>query len=835
MKGKTFLIFATIVLLSFIMFSCGLRIPSKAPEKVNVKYTKHLEFPITTFSASIYELISDFEASLTDFGFKLNKTEGQPLEIEFATDLTISPKTFLEEIEDQIEDALSNLQDISFNISTNFIQTQLSGSVSFPTLNPIQIELSNYTEFPINPISLVNNQQVPVLQGENSISITNLLSGLPFDSANFTSIKFNFVVQGSPQITSAKVIIDNKPYDVNTIHQDVNISKSSQVFIKFNSNSAGTVNITLSFEDLKLNAVTSLNVSQVKNDGKIVFDIPQQKIDVDPGNWKLSLDGNIGVNLSIPGFAGNIHQYITIKATDTNVKTIGLGTSANTNCTVNLDSNEVFNVSEGIVVSGTVELSGNVSIDLRNQKIKVNVTPNVQPKKIQNFPITTSVPLPGVVQSLQFSQGTLKVKFIGFDLESVSGTFGSNSVSLEDKEIKIDLSNVSLPATLTANISGEVTANQVSFETGSLSNDTTIGSAVIDANQFNLQAINVNYPIPTTLSSVVSSLFADIAIDFGYLLKGISGVQLEVQSNFFNNNTYNLTQEGTITIAASNTIDFSGFTEFQVKIEPKFSSSTITLTNVNLADGIAVSFKPKLSKFEIDNMNLVAGQSYEFDQIDIIDFNNVISENLSFLKDLDYDFNVSTSFLATNTTLQGSLELNISSTPVTIQIGQTENIGNIIEDLFKTEGNLWIKPELVINGGTLKKDTEITIKLEAKLPLSATATQNVQILDGTIDLSDISEFTNYIKTAKLEFKEWNNNTGLTMKLKLGNKEINIGTQKPTISLTKAELESIATNTQYEISIPANTQISFNYPGTINVAPYIVLDLNAAVEVPLKGE
>nr|HQI09923.1 hypothetical protein [Fervidobacterium sp.] len=89
MKRTFYIFFIVVVALSFV--SCGLKVPSKVPEKVSVKYTKYLEFPITTFDFKMNTFIDDLlsESNLAP----LNIVKGDPVELTYATEVVYSPET----------------------------------------------------------------------------------------------------------------------------------------------------------------------------------------------------------------------------------------------------------------------------------------------------------------------------------------------------------------------------------------------------------------------------------------------------------------------------------------------------------------------------------------------------------------------------------------------------------------------------------------------------------------------------------------------------------------------------------------------------------------------
>jgi len=131
MKRTFYIFFIVVVALSFV--SCGLRVPSKVPEKVSVKYTKYLEFPITTFDFKMNTFIDDLlsESNLAP----LNIVKGDPVELTYATEVVYSPETLLLDVENQIRSQLDSFgQNFSFELNTDQFLSELSGQITLPNL-----------------------------------------------------------------------------------------------------------------------------------------------------------------------------------------------------------------------------------------------------------------------------------------------------------------------------------------------------------------------------------------------------------------------------------------------------------------------------------------------------------------------------------------------------------------------------------------------------------------------------------------------------------------------------------------------------------------------------
>jgi len=136
---KLYLVFVA-VLIGLFLFSCGLKLPSKAPEKVKVQYTKYLEFPITTLDLKV----SDFVDSLLQESIPgLSVVKADPISIKYATSIEYSPGTFLQDIENSIQTEFQSFeQSFEYRVDSSYFLSTVTGKVTLPTLQPIQQSVS---------------------------------------------------------------------------------------------------------------------------------------------------------------------------------------------------------------------------------------------------------------------------------------------------------------------------------------------------------------------------------------------------------------------------------------------------------------------------------------------------------------------------------------------------------------------------------------------------------------------------------------------------------------------------------------------------------------------
>jgi len=826
---KLYLLFVVVVI-GLILFSCGIKVPQKAPEKLRMKYTKYLEFPITTLDLKVSDLVGSLQQGMVN-GLTILKED--PVKIQYATSIVYSPGTFLKDAEDTLRSELQGFgEKFEYKIDSSYFLSSIDGQIQLPSIpserQPINIEPIN-----IGDLTIANNLTIPVTTGRNVIELpSSLLDSLPFKEANLKNVDVQFTISGV-NASDAYLLVDGTSYQISINAtknvQNLFIKKSSTVKIRFDSTNTGYAQVTLKFlnqevdyfKDLALTSGYSIPVSHV--------------ISITSGTWKMSLGGNVTVNLSIPGFTGNINQTYTAKSGGT---TIGSGSSNSSTVTIGFNNNK-FTVGDGIELQGTIELLGTVSADLRSPAL-INITPNLTVKEIENYPLSVSVPLPNNVQSLSFTSnsGHMLLKFNGITLTNVSGTFASNNLSLsEGKEIVIPFGGISLPAQVNAQISGTVNSNEISYSLD-LPEDQTITIASAQITGIDISPVVIEQQVPPEVKNFANSVKATIKVDLDYDVTNVSGVSVNITSNIFDNGngTHSLTGTGTIKlISVDKLFDFSTFDKFTMTITPTVPSA-ITVTNVDIREGLKLLIQPKLVEFTVSEVNL-KGQTFEQDLGQLINFGDIFKDDFAFIRNLDLDITANVSFDVTNATVPATVTLNLSGTSVEVPEGTVRNVGDIIENLIRSGSPLNLIVTVKTDAGTLTKDTLITASLNFTLPLHATTHESdVLVKSGTVDLSLLRDVKDIIDKATLKFGVYNNSTGLQAILKLGpNGEINtlLGNSAPEIEVKNENIGAISNErVPYQILIPKNSTISLNYNGVLKIAPYVAVHLKVATEVNL---
>ena len=842
MKRTFYIFFIVVVALSFV--SCGLRVPSKVPEKVSVKYTKYLEFPITTFDFKMNTFINDLlsESNLAP----LNILRENPVKLTYATEVVYSPETILSGVEQQIRDQLAQFgQGFSFSLDTSQFLSELSGQIELPSLNlQSQEKEVDITEVDIPDITLVDNQSV-VIPANTSIDVSGALSSaLPFEEGNFKEaiINLTFTGSGGPLTIS----IDGSEKQIgNKI--SLFIKKNSTVTIKNSSSSPANGTVTLKLTGLKLNYFKNLDLKKVNVGGQLEYTIPDVNVSLVSGaaDWYAKLGGSVKQQIAIDGFSGSLNQQITLKS-----GSVTLGSGEISSNMLEVPLNEVyFKVNDGIQVSGKLTLSGTISADFRTTKPKVTVTPPVTLKAIKDYEITFNVPLPNNVIELSFTDdsGYMAVNFTGLETIQATTTFGSNTST--DSVVEIPFANVLLPSNVDIILEANVTDSAISYQ-AVLPDDQniTIGTAKVSEDLLQGNAISMNYPIPEDVKNLVNSLDATAVINVDYSIKGItSPISLQVSSNIFDSQTltFSSTNGATETKyinALNKHISLDGMDAFTFEATPSVSGD-ITLSNVNLREGAYVRFQPNLATFEIDNVSL-KGQQYDLGSLASIDFSEVFTDDSAFLKEFDYNISAPISLNIENADIPATVTLTVTDQVYTITPDHLVDIGGKIEELLKQGQSMDVSAKVETGVGVLRKNSEIKFNLSLDVPFNVTASDSDVVLtqgDLPEDLSVLNDLASIIDKASLKFKGWNNTTGLAARIvleKSNGVEIlsgNIAADSPSIVLTPDQMRSIAAgDVKYKILVPEGQSVSLNYNGAINAVPYIAVELKVATEVRVSN-
>ncbi len=844
--AKSSYLLLTVLLALILTFSCGLRIPQKAPEKISVKYEKHFEFPITTYDLKVKDLTSQFEDALPSFVTLHNE---DPITLSLATKTEYSPATLLKGIESKITQELQNLSS-NFNININASQfvSQLSGNLSLPTFGSKEYSLpSGSANITIDDLKLVKNQSVPVVAGSNSFTLpSSLLDSLYFSEANFFTTEVYVNITGT-SVSNISLIVDGRSISL-TNGSSVSVTnllvkKSSNIQVRFNSSTSGTVEITLEFREPILNYFKNLDTTKLSAQ-KVEIAI-DQPIFTSTENWEIKLSGTI-LEKILADISGTIAQDFTLYSGST---IVGSGNGSGDSVIINIDKTKFFKLSDGLTIRGKVTLTGTITADFRIQTPKVKITPSVTVSSIKGYPLSISIPLPPNVSELRFSQGTIFIKFDGLTLSSASGTFGSNQISLSAGELSLPLYNISLPTTISAVIDADVTSPSISYSS-SFSEDAKIAKAMLM--NTTVQPIVVHQPVPDFVKDLADSATINLELDLNYNVSSItSPITIEINSNFLTEGvgTYTLTNAGRIVLKSGNKRIAFNYTdpdyinEFYIQITP-ILSVPIIVENVLLRDGINLSITPDLKAFEVSQVAL-KGTVFSQDFGTLYDFENLFPEDFAFLNDFDFTIDAYVAFDVKNSNLSPEATLTISGNKIHLTKGEPVNIGNIIKELIKNKQKLTLAIEMNTGQGTLSNDSKILFTLDANLPLQFRTITDVKVKEGTVDLSALRSIKDFVKIVRLKFSIFKNTTGLQARFNLGKDssgkpivsvDINTGDNKDTIVELPKETLALLANDEipWEIIVPGDKSIMLNYNGALNVAPYLAVELDVATNISLKS-
>lgn len=413
-KNKACAIFFSILSLALLLVSsCGVKIPSKIPEKVAVNYEKYLEFPLTDLRFSVKNSLVEFENALRRAG--LNLEGNDPITLSFATEVSLSPSTLLESFKRQLDGMLGEFAEgLSFQLDVNGLTSSLSGSFTLPELPGVQQFSVNVSDVPVGNLLLA--QDVAVVVGPNgSVLLSPLLRTLPFEEAIFaqTYLKVTFIPT-SGSLLNLSLELDGAEIPMNQTIQNLTIRRSSTLILKNKMNDVVSGKLTIELQNNRLSYFKNLDISRVTENGKIRVDIPHRTIGLVDEDWQLKLSGSFDGEVAIPGFSGNLLQSISLRSGAVN---LGSGTGNGTRVRVNVLEN-YFRIGDGIKISGYLEFSGTVSADLR-QPLNYKITPNISIKAVKDYRIRITVEKPGLVSYLRFANdsGYLVMNFSGITVK----------------------------------------------------------------------------------------------------------------------------------------------------------------------------------------------------------------------------------------------------------------------------------------------------------------------------------------------------------------------------------------------------------------------------------
>ncbi|ODN29780.1 hypothetical protein [Fervidobacterium thailandense] len=837
-KGKhsTYLVLLLITIFA-LLYSCGIKIPNKVPEKVTVNYEKYLEFPLTNLRFSVKDSLVKLENGLRGTGLNLEKTD--PVMLSFATEVSLSPSTLLDSLKHQLEDALGDFaESLNFQLSLKGIMSSLSGSFTLPELPGTREFTFNASAVPIDNLTIVQN--VPIVVGPTgSVSLSPFLSLLPFDHAIFaeTFLRVTFS-PSSGSLMDLVLELDGVEIPTNRTIQNLTIRRNSILVLRSRTGNTVSGTLTMALESNRVSYFKNLDLSRVTENGRIRIDIPEQFISIVNEDWQLKLSGKIDGEVTIPGFSGNLAQSLSLKSGGVD---LGSGMASGSKVTINVLEN-YFRVGDGLRVSGYLEFSGTVSADLR-QPLTYKVTPNISIKAVKDYRLSVTVNRPNVVSYLKFTSdsGYLVMDFSGLTVRSATTIFGE---TITAPEVRISFKGVELPKQLEVVLEADVTSSTVSYSVGlSSGQDIKIERAIVDPSLVSERFLELNYPIPDFLKNVIDSLELDVGLLVEYKSKGIS-LNLDLSSNFFDSQRLNFTDTGgadqQVSIAKKRNIDFSTFTEFRLRIQPSIGS-TVEINNVSLREGAYLVLNPKISKLEVDNVSL-KNISYDFGNITSVDFGTVLPSEMGFLRQFDYDIDATGRIEVKNSTVSPVIKLNISGTEYVVTKDTPQNVGPKIVELFKNGQRMDVSLKFEFPGGTINKDSALKFVFDVKFPLRMRATStDVSVSSGELsgDFSSLKKVVDNVSSAMLKFKTWKNTSGLSAKLiiKRGTERIverEFSTSSPEITLTMEQLRKLSQGgLTYEILIPTGGTVQLNYNGEFFASPYVAVHLNANVEQKLK--
>ncbi|MBB6062305.1 hypothetical protein HNP65_000727 [Thermosipho japonicus] len=820
-------LFIFFIVLTFLLWSCGLKIPNELPKNIEVKYTKHVELPITTFKFETKDITNDLFNSMQEQA--INVIDGNPVTLQYATNIEFSPKDLLNDFEQQINDFLENFKNsisLSFSADQAFDIVTQSTTLALPNVPSITGEI-NLDPISFDDLSLLSIT-IPLSSSQSSVS-----TDVTFETDKFSSIHLN---AGNVILTSTNpdlelgIIISGKEFKNNDSVADLTLENGQTITLVgtyTGSEAYTTANVEVKLVNLKVDKGTGINSVNSK-----IAITPISLNALDTKEYQIKLSGNILSDFFIDATNLNLEKEIIIKSES---QIVASGSP------VTFDENKSINSTVPLTIEATLTLSGS-SVDLDISKpITYSIVPNASIIEIQNYPInfTQTIELPENLIETKIGTGTVNLEFSGLsDLQVTGSVFDStitNAITSSGTIAYIDFSGISLPATITLQtISGKITDNQISFA-GFLSDDFEIEQAKISNEFLNSSKQNLSFEIPAKVKDFLNSVDATIVINMDYAATNISDLKLNIQSNFFENKEILLSDSGNATISNNvKTLDFNSLSQINISVE---ATGTPIIRNIKKGKTYGIDLIISVPKFDLDNFNVKSQKLEILPQTTLVDFSTIDASDI--LSSLELDIDMPLKFLATNTSIDATLILSLSNNTFEIASnGGTVNIGDYIEQLIRNASSITISASLVTSDGILTKDSIFGFDALVSIPLSGTPTKNIELYtsanDDSLDLSDISPLVNIIDSATITFAKWENSTGLEAKASINGKEFLIGKSTPTISLTNAELKELINSPNISVYLPTEKFIQFNSEGLIDIAPYLILDLKVATNVTFEG-
>ncbi|ABR30742.1 hypothetical protein SU69_04505 [Thermosipho melanesiensis] len=820
---KKIILMILVIVLIFIVWSCGLKIPERLPKNVNINYSKHLEFPITTIKTSLAEFANPLIKKFEDMGFYVSNEN--PITLSYATSIEFSPAKMLEELNQTIKQNLSDFAtSISFSFSIADISNlSISDQIILPEFQPLTDTLD---------IDSINIGDITLLSTSITLYNGSFILDIPFSTDKFSSINILEALlninKNSTEIDVSKVeleiLINDQKFVDNSLIQNLTLNNGDTLTLvaTYTGTTPGNLDISMVLSSVNINRGNGLNIENVSIHKSL------SPINIDNKIWNLYLFGTLDTSFNLEATNVNINTEIIVKS---NSEIIAQGNP------VTFDQNKKISADIPLNIEATITLSGNnADIDLTTP-VSYTITPNISIEKIKNYPVNLEqyIALPEEILETEIGTGTLYINFSGLTNIDATGLIndGTNTSNLFvlGNSIALDLSNISLPATFTLQfVSGDVDNNTISF-TSSLSDDFEISQAKISNSLLSNSKHEILFNFPHELKDYLNTADATVLIQLDYAATNISDLTLKIQSNFLENKDIPISGKGTESISNTvKTIDFSSMDSISITIE---ATGNPIISNVKKSEIYGIEISATIPEFEIDNFNVKSQKIGILPELTFIDFSSN-DDAASILKNFETEISMPIKYLSTDTTIDSTLSLLISGELVELKNGDEIDIGPILNQLIKNASPITFAASLTTDSGILTKTSIFGLDATLILPLSGTPLTDTPIFEETIDISDLKDLVDILDSATLKFAEWKNTTGINAKVKILDKEFALAESTPILSLSHEDFLNLLNPSTLSILLPKDIYFEFNQEGVLDIAPYIVLDLTVATNISLEG-
>jgi|GEM_PF-2536100 len=710
------------------------------------------------------------------------------------------------------------------------------------------IKLPNPDEIP-NSVNIVYKNQVQLPLSATSITVKDYVLDT-FDAVT-EDLPMDATVSGwNPMTLEVATSIE---YNVGNYLESItlDLSEAEQSF---------DVQVT----GIELEGPTvSFNVPSVSDPDPVVLDVATGKIEK-----TVEFSGFSEVSFS----SGNL--VVEIEYVGDTVTTMGIDVEG-------LGSVSFNNVTNGETASDTIALSGkslgssvNVTLTATMADLlgtgNATVTLKFEGEEISSISgislsISQTVPLPASVKDVEIGSGVAKLVAAGLSFQSVSGTLqyagGSKSLYVDGGALLVDLSGVTLPATLILNGVDVVVTDQ-----------SVIGGSVNSALGFEGVVLS-RVKIETSDLAIATSVRAD--------LSGIEGVRRVSFSDGWLQLQYNNTLPATIDVKIESPelgvdelvklppktedvagIDLSGLTldletndsiTISIDASPEgYDGMYLELSNVELGNNFELTATSSVRDLKLGSV-VIAAQNIEMPLAEGMDLSDLLADATRIIDAVDLDsvpLEAKLWMEQLGLDMDATFTLHASwtgySTEITISPDATfADVSGLLRKLFEDlPSDLFLSVDGEIGEATITVDSAMRFSMDLKIPLEFDLISDIEVFSTDVsipvEVSDVATMLETLDAATL-VAQVKNNTGVNVSATLVSAGITIfsGTlgeeETIVIPVTSETIREIieSGSLHLELALPSG-HYAVNGEGSVLLTAWVDMLLSLETTVDLKG-